>query len=74
MAPLKLSEILSAFSLAIDLAENKPPGHARRVALLAVTLAMAAGLPRDEVVTCITPVCSMTWAPAAMMAAGPYPG
>ncbi len=51
VAPLKLSEILPAFSLAIDLAENKPPGHARRVALLAVTLAVAAGLPRDEVVS-----------------------
>lgn len=50
LVPLKLSEVLSAFSLAIDLAENRPPGHARRVALLAVTLAMAVGLPREEMV------------------------
>ena len=43
-----LAEALSALSLALDLAESRPLGHARRVCLLALRLADRLGLPAQE--------------------------
>ncbi|HEX5368181.1 MAG TPA: HDIG domain-containing protein, partial [Dehalococcoidia bacterium] len=45
---LSVSGILSPISVAIDLAEGRAPGHARRVAYIAMSLAAALGLEREE--------------------------
>lgn len=42
-----VSALLSPISLAIDLAEGRSPGHARRVAYIAMSLAGALGLERE---------------------------
>ncbi|MDA8233905.1 MAG: HD domain-containing protein [Clostridia bacterium] len=43
------NQLLSAFSLALDLAENKPMEHARRTAYVALAIAREMKLPEDMV-------------------------
>ena len=48
MRVIDVNEILSAFSLALDLAENKKFEHAQRTAYIALTLAREMGTPREQ--------------------------
>lgn len=43
-----LSELISAFTFALDLTENSAPGHSLRTCLLGMRLAEAIGLPQAE--------------------------
>lgn len=45
--PIKLPEIISALSFALDLTEGADPGHAVRSTLLGMRLGMLLGLPTD---------------------------
>ncbi len=45
---LRLSDILSALSYALDITEGQRPGHAVRTCLIGMRLAEAIGLPGDE--------------------------
>jgi HD-GYP domain-containing protein (c-di-GMP phosphodiesterase class II) len=45
---IRLAELMAALSVATDIGLGMPPEHAQRSALLAVALADAAGLGRDE--------------------------
>ena len=47
IADLRLPEIISALSFALDLTEGADPGHAVRSTLLGMRLGVALGLPRD---------------------------
>lgn len=47
--PVRLSDLVSALSYALDLTEGQPLGHAQRSCVLGVRLAQAIGLPEDEI-------------------------
>ncbi|MEO6435702.1 MAG: HD domain-containing phosphohydrolase [Tepidisphaeraceae bacterium] len=47
-ATLRLSEVISALSFALDLVEGQPEGHAVRSCLLGMRLAREVGVPRED--------------------------
>lgn len=47
-ASIRVSEILSALSYALDLTEGQPMGHSVRACMVGMRLARHIGLPRDE--------------------------
>jgi hypothetical protein len=55
---LRLSEILSALSYALDLTEGQPEGHAVRTCLIGMRIAQGAAIPLSD----RGPSCSRTWA------------
>lgn len=46
--PVRLSDLVSALSYALDLTEGQPLGHAQRSCVLGMRLGEAIGLPEDE--------------------------
>jgi HD-GYP domain-containing protein (c-di-GMP phosphodiesterase class II) len=46
--PIRLSEVISAFSYALDLTEGQPEGHAVKSCLLGMRLAEEIGLPAEQ--------------------------
>ena len=45
---VRLSEIISALSFALDVTEGQPAGHAARSCAIGMRIAHAAGVPDDE--------------------------
>lgn len=45
---VRLSDLVSALSYALDLTEGQPLGHAQRTCVLGIRLAQAVGMPADE--------------------------
>jgi len=50
MRPIDINEILSAFSLALDVAENKTFEHAQRTAYIALRIAREISVPEEELI------------------------
>ncbi len=46
--PIRVSEVISSLSFALDLTEGQPPGHAVRTCVLGMRIAQEIGLPVEE--------------------------
>src|SRR4051794_3492562 len=47
-APVRISEVISALSFALDLTEGQPMGHSVRSCVIGMRLAQEIGIPRDS--------------------------